>query len=365
MSPAEPQDAGMRVDLDPASPADVPAEALSFPFERIPDGGEVVSVAEGVYWLRMPLPFSLDHINLWLLEARDQWTIVDTGISSPQTRELWQQIIADVLGDKPVTQVICTHMHPDHMGLAGWLCERFDVPLRMTRGEYLTGRVLLTDQRRQPPREALALYRAAGYSEKALAAYTESYGLFAAAVAPLPNAYVRMQDGDRLSIAGREWRVLVGRGHSPEHACLYCPQLSVVIAGDQILPNISSNVSVWPTEPQANPLDDWLNSCAALRAELPADTLVLPSHGSPFIGAGHRLTQLIDHHKEQLDELYRFCRTPCRAVDTFEVLFHKPIRGEEKTIATGEALAHLRQLQRRRLLRVNRDGDGVDWYRQA
>ncbi len=353
------------IDLDPASPAEVPASSLRFPFETPPAPGELIEVAPSVHWLRMPLPFSLEHINLWVLEARDQWTLVDTGINTPATRELWEQIEAGPLAGKPVTGVVCTHMHPDHMGLAGWLCERHGVPLRMTRGEYLYGRILCADAPGEPPQAALDFYRAAGFSDKALGYYSSTFGMFATAVAPMPRDYVRIRDGDRLLLAEREWRVMVGRGHSPEHACLHCPQHKVVIAGDQILPSISSNVSVWPTEPQANPLEEWLESCAAMRAELPEDTLVLPSHGLPFYGAQERLTQLIDHHKEGLDDLYRACREPLRVLDTFDVLFSRPIASGEKTIATGEALAHLRQLERRGLVRARRDEHGVDWYQQT
>ncbi|MEO0971843.1 MAG: MBL fold metallo-hydrolase, partial [Pseudomonadota bacterium] len=309
--------------------------------------------------------FSLEHINLWVIEARDHWVLVDTGINTPQTRELWAQIDEGPLAGKPVASVLCTHMHPDHMGLAGWLCERHGVSLHMTRGEYLYGRVLCQDAPGAPPESAIEFYRAAGFSDGALGHYTRTFGMYAHAVAPPPRDYVRLVEGQRLSLAGREWHVLIGRGHSPEHACLYCPQLQVVIAGDQILPSITSNVSVWPTEPEANPLEEWLASCASLRAELPADTLVLPSHGMPFYGAHTRLTHLIEHHKAALDKLYEACRESRRVLDTFEVLFSRPIEGGEKTIATGEALAHLRHLQRRGLVRARRDEAGTDWYAQA
>lgn len=354
------------IDLDPASPADVPAgDALTFPFPQPPAAGELTAVGDGVHWLRMPLPFSLDHINLWVIEARDQYVLVDTGLNTRVTRELWDRIVARHLGDKPVTVVICTHMHPDHMGLAGWLCERFEAPLSMTRGEYLYGCVLGRDTAQDARAAAAPFYRRAGFSGEALERALHGYGHFAQVVTSPPRAFLRLQDGDRLALAGREWEVLVGRGHSPEHACLYCPEQRLVIAGDQILPTISSNVSVWPTEPQANPLEDWLTSCAALRAQLPEDTLVLPSHGLPFRGVQERLSALIEHHKSQLDTLYRACRQPRRVTDTFEVLFSRPIAPAESTIAAGEALAHLRQLERRGLLRVAGDDDGVDWYRQA
>ena len=213
-------------------PAAIPMEApdgrgLAFTSLPPPEPGILTPVAAGVYWLRMPLPMSLDHINLWVLDDGDGWLLVDSGLGTPATFQLWSRIFADPLADKPVAGVLVTHMHPDHVGAAGWLVDRWDVELSMTREEFLQCRNLVADTGRAVPEEALAFYRSAGWDEAQLEQYQRRFGSYGKVVAPLPNAYTRIADGDTLVIDGRRWRVLVGRGHSPEHACLHCPRMSV------------------------------------------------------------------------------------------------------------------------------------------
>ncbi len=338
------------------------AAELSYPFSAKPEPGELVYVAPGVAWLRMPLPFAPKHINLWLLEDEQGWTIVDTGISSEDTRDLWEQIFARHLNGKPVTRLVVTHMHTDHVGSAGWLAQRWNVELWMSSLEYFTCRVLVADTGKQAPEEALRFYREAGFDEDSLNVYRRRFGMFGSFIDELPQAFRRLADGDHLQMAQQDWQVVVGRGHSPEHACLFCPALNLLIAGDQILPRISSNVSVRPTEPAANPLKDWLDSCRALQKILPADVLVLPSHGYPFHGAHPRLQKLIDDHEVALDKLYELCREPQRGVDTFTTLFERPVNPHSLIIATGESLAHLNYLLAEGRLRVTREQDGVKRY---
>ena len=330
-----------------------------------PDDGCVTPIGPGVLWLRMPLPFSLEHINLWLIEDGDRWVAVDTGLGTNTTEQLWLRVIDKGLQGRVIHRLLVTHMHPDHIGMAGWLCEHFDLVLEMTRTEYLQCRNLVHDTFRQPPREAVRFYRAAGWDDDALRRYTERFGDFGRVVRTLPSAFRRLSDGDQLAINGHTWEVVVGRGHSPEHACLLCPSLNVVISGDQILPGISSNVSVWPTEPYADPLDDWLVSCRQLQDRLPEDVLVLPSHGRPFVGAHQRLRSLVAGHEQALARVLEACSEPMRAVDLLPILFRRTLQGEHWVMATGECLAHLNHLEAQRLLVRERDPDGVDRYCRA
>jgi glyoxylase-like metal-dependent hydrolase (beta-lactamase superfamily II) len=329
-----------------------------------PAAGTLERVADGVSWLRMPLPMVLNHINLWVLEDEAGWWLVDTGINDGTTRGHWEALFAGPLAGRPVAGVIVTHLHPDHVGLAGWLTERFDVPLHMSRTEFLLCRTLVADTGQPAPREAVAFFRGAGYDEEELENYRQRFGGFGRAVAPLPNGFVRLRDGQTLVIGGREWRVVVGTGHSPEHACLHCPELDLVISGDQILPSISSNISVWPTEPEADPLADWLESCERLQRVLPEDVLVLPSHGRPFHGAHVRLRQLIAEHAEGLERLAELCAEPRRAVDVFPALFKSRITAGNLLMATTEAIAHLHYLEARGEL-VRETRDGVHYFRRA
>ena len=207
----------------------------------------------------------LNHINLWLLEDGGGWTVVDTGINDRVTADAWKQLFAGPMRGRPIRRVIVTHLHPDHVGLAGWLVRKFDVQLWMTRTDYLMCRNLVADTGQEAPSEGVRFYRAAGFPESAIEDYKTRFGGFGRGVYKLPNAYRRMQEGDSIEIGEREWEVVIGRGHAPEHACLWCREDNLFISGDQILPRISSNISVFPTEPEANPLQDWLDSCAKLK----------------------------------------------------------------------------------------------------
>lgn len=338
---------------------------LQYPFDTAPEAGSALRVADGVRWLRMPLPFALTHINLWLVRDDDGWAIVDTGVHLPDTVAAWERVNDELLDGRGPTRVFVTHMHPDHVGMAGWLCARFGIELWMTRGEYYTCRVLAADTGREAPAAGVAFYTACGWSDDDIARYRKTFGMFGRAVSPLPEAYRRLQDGQRLLFGGATYQVLMGNGHSPEHACLYDERANVLISGDQILPTISSNVGVWPTEPEANPLRDWLASCRRLRTRLPDDVLVLPAHGKPFRGARQRLTALIDEHERGLERLLALCAEPRRACDVFGALFKGRITGSNLIMATGEAVAHLNWLRAEGALRRRTDDDGVHWYERA
>jgi len=338
---------------------------IDYAFDATPESGQTMPVGDGIQWLRMPLPFDLKFINLWLLEDDGGWAIVDTGISSTLSKNIWRQTFAGTMAGRPVTHVIATHMHPDHMGCAGWLTREFDVDLWMTREEYMLGRLLVADTGKQAPEEGMRFYRAAGYSSDAIAQYRERFGFFGRLVSKLPESYVRVHEGDRLALGSHSWRILIGRGHSPEHACLFCEEQNLLISGDQVLPTISANVSVWPTEPEANPMKHWLESLAAMREQIPEDVLVLPAHGKPFRGAHERINAIISEHTERLDTLLEHCAEPCRAIDTFEALYRRKVPGDHTMMATGEAIAHLHYLMATGDLVAEHDDAGVTWYCRA
>jgi glyoxylase-like metal-dependent hydrolase (beta-lactamase superfamily II) len=346
------------------APLDRPARPqLGYPLGDPPPPGEVKEVASGIYWVCMPLPFALKWINLWLLEDGDGWTVIDTGIAMEQSREHWRAIFASVLGGKPVTRVICTHMHPDHLGLAGWICRKFEAPLWMSRLEYVTGRVLVADTGREAPEDGVKFYRAAGWDEDALDSYKVRFGGFGKMVSRIPDSYHRIEEHDEIEIGGRIWRAVVGNGHCPEHVCLWQEELKLFISGDQVLPRISSNVSVFPTEPDADPLSDWIMSCDKLRLTIPNDVLVLPSHNEPFVGLHERLSNLIEGHERSLDRVEKRLReAPRRAVDLFGALFARKIGGDLLGMATGEAIAHANCLIARGRAKKRVDADGVAWY---
>lgn len=340
-------------------------KGLTYPLgRRAPEAGEALTLAEGVTWARLPVPGALKHINVWLLDDGEGVTLVDTGLDLPMSRDGWEKLFAGPLAGRSVTRIVITHFHPDHVGLAGWLGERFGVPLWMTGEEWLFARMLSADVRDTPPREAFAYWRAAGWDEEQIAREAgKGWGRFAAVVSPVPASFIRMRDGQIIRIGSRDWRVVVGSGHCPEHACLLDEAGGVLIAGDQVLPRITSNISLSLSEPEADPLGDWLDSIDRLQT-LPPHLLVLPSHGEPFTGLHARLQALARGHRERLDALHRHLGEPRRAVDCFPVLFGRKIDDSVIGLATGEAMAHLRRLELEG--RARRDlREGVCWFARA
>ncbi|WP_310498747.1 MBL fold metallo-hydrolase [Sandarakinorhabdus sp.] len=346
------------------SPQDL--RGLHYPLGRwVPTPGTQVEVAPGIHWLRMPLPFGLDHINLWALDAGDGpnggWALVDTGVNMGITKKYWEMLFAGPLAGKPVTRIIVTHYHPDHLGLAGWLCRRWNVPLEIARTEYLLARTLTLDVRDAPPPEAVDFSIRAGWPDEAVEGLRQKpWGNFSKIVSPLPAGFKRIRDKDVLTIGSRRWTVVTGRGHAPEHSCLVSDD-GIMISGDQVLPRITSNVSVYPTEPYADPLGDWLESIDRLR-RIDAGVLVLPAHNEPFTGLHIRLDQLAEDHQDKLEKLQAFCAEPRTAFESFATLFRKPVGESDYGIATGEAVAHLHWLEERGKVRRILGSDGVDRF---
>lgn len=342
---------------------------LDYPHGQTPpELGETIQVAPGVEWVSMPLHMSLKYINVWLIDDGDGWTIVDTGLPYDESREAWRKLLGErVTETKPLKRVIITHMHPDHVGLAGWLCHKWGAELWMSRLEYITCRMLVADTGREAPKAGTDFYKRAGWSEDQLEHYRKRFGSFGRGVTPMPDAYRRLSDGDAFEMAGQTWEVIMGSGHSPEHACLFCPALNVVISGDQLLPRISSNVSVHPTEPAANPLSDWITSCKKMKSRLPEDVLVLPAHNEPFTGAHKRLQHLVDGHFVALGRLKQRLASDgaMTVLDTFTCIFGRAIKEDEVGMASGEAIAHLNFLVEQGDVRVETKENGVDLYALA
>jgi len=339
-------------------PPPKPPAGMDYPFPERPQPGGLVEVGPGVFWLRMPLPFALDHINLWLLEDGDGWTIVDTGICRDEVKALWRELLAGPMAGRPVKRVIVTHFHPDHVGLAGWLAAELAVAVWMSQTEWLMAALLHGDELGEVAGRQVAFYRRHGLAEDWLEPVAARGNAYRKRVSAPPPAYRRIVEGEVIDVGGRGWRVIVGTGHAPEHACLYCESLGILISGDQILPKITPNVSVFATEPDANPLKLYLDSLQRFRP-LPAGTLVLPSHGLPFLGLSARLDHLRVHHDARLDEVLAACTAPRSAAEIIPVLFRRTLDSHQITFAMGESLAHLAYLSAVGRLRQEHGADGV------
>ena len=334
-------------------------------FEGEPPLGETIEVAPGLHWLRMPLPFKLNHINLWLLEDGDGWTIIDTGICTDEVKAAWQTLFSGTMAGRPVQRVIVTHFHPDHVGLAGWLTDTFEAPLHMPLTEWAFGRMLAGCDPADSAGQYDSFYQRAGFTPDMMETVGRRIGGYGARISTIPTAFHRLSEGDDLLIGDRTWRVIVGRGHSPEHACLYCAADDILISGDQVLPKISPNVSVWPQEPDGRPLGQFLASLDHIAEQIGGDPMVLPSHNWPFRGLHARLQDLQDHHMDRLEETLATLDAPRCALDVQQALFKRPLDEHQMFFAIGETLAHLHHLMHQGRVTRSTGGDGIDLFSRA
>lgn len=311
--------------------------------DALPEPGTAMTVADGVRWVRMPLPFALNHVNLYLLDDGDGWVLVDCGLGNDTTRELWTRILESQLDGRPITQIIVTHYHPDHMGSAGWLMGRTEAGLWMTRSEWLSARAIRLDDTEELLDGIVAFYKRTGLGDTDVADMRTLGNSYRRMVAPIPLTFNRLAPDTVLEIGGRRWVVVIGSGHSPEHACLYCPEAGLMLGGDFLLPRISPNISVWWNEPDGNPLQDYLKFLDSLDA-IADDALILPSHDRPYRGVKARAVDLAEHHERRLDLAESVCRVPSTAIDVMNAMFQRKMDPHQTRFAVGESLAHLNQL---------------------
>jgi len=316
---------------------------IRFPFEAPPAEGEVIEVADRILWVRLPLPMALDHVNIFALEDYDGWTLIDTGIGGRRSLSIWRALLDGPLKGRPVARVLLTQHHPDHVGLAGWFQAELGAEVLATRTAWLMARMLQLDEQPLPSGETLAHWRRAGMSSEMLAERAKQRPFnFADCVHPVPLGFTRLDEGQVLHLGGRDWTVRLGNGHAPDHATLWAD--GIVLGGDQFLPTISPNLGLYATEPEADPVGDWLTSCRAFQAFAKEDDLILPGHNLPFTGLPLRLGQLIDNHEGALDRLRAFLKTPHTATDCFQTIFKRSIGEGEYGLALVEAYAHVMHL---------------------
>lgn len=341
------------------------AAGIRYPWDTPPAEEEAIEVAKGVLWMRLPLPMKLDHVNVYALDDGDSWTIVDTGFDSKRCRAIWKTLMAGPLGGKPISRVVVTHHHPDHVGLAGWFQTEHGASLWTTRTAWLFARMLQLDEQAVPRQETLDFYRACGmdednYNQRA----SERPFNFADVVAPMPLGFKRIKQDDVIEMGGRKWTVHIGNGHAPEHATFWSQDDNLVLSGDQILPSISSNIGVYATEPEADPVADWLEACERLKQHARDDQLILGGHKLPFTGAPLRMKQLIENHHGALKRLVEHLDTPQTAAECFQPLFKRQIDGGAYGLALVEALAHLNHLyQVGAASRTTREDGAYLWHR--
>ncbi|WP_420862253.1 MBL fold metallo-hydrolase [Algirhabdus cladophorae] len=318
---------------------------LRYPWDTPPAEGCTTQVADGVFWIRMPLPMALDHVNCYALDDGDSWTIVDTGFASKRSRSIWTKVLAGPLAGKPVGRVIVTHHHPDHIGLAGWFQTEHGAELVCTRTTWLFARMLVLDAHDLPKPETLEFWKRAGMDADVLAQRSAERPFnFADCVAPMPLGFTRIQQDSVIQFGGRTWDVHIGNGHSPEHATFWSRDDNLVLSGDQIIPSISSNLGVYATEPDADPVAEWLEACERLGRLAREDHLVLGGHKLPFAGLPVRMRQLIDNHHGALRRLEEHLTEARAAGDCFLPLFKRNISGGEYGLALVEAVAHCNHL---------------------
>lgn len=337
-----------------------PDLALDHPFPTAPAPGRCLEVAPGILWTRLPLPFRLDHVNVYLIEDKGGWAVLDTGIGNQETKEVWERLLAGPLAGRKLTRLVVTHMHPDHVGAAGWLADKLSLPLDMTETEYLSALLLLSDPDALATDPYLGFYVRNGLDPVATEAVMTRGHDYLRMLTGLPKTFRRVIAGDKLMIGGRSFEVLTGGGHASEQMMLHCPEANLFFAADQVLARISPNVSVYPRDPHGDPLGIFLRSLRSLKAQIPADALVLPGHDLPFRGLHDRVDAMARHHEERCQVIVKACtERPLSAAELVPHVFHRPLDPHQTGFAFSEILAHVNYLIRRGRLSSVSSPDGI------
>ena len=337
---------------------------IRYPWDQPPENGEITEIAEGVMWLRLPLPMKLDHVNIYILDDGDGWTLIDTGIKTRKVMGMWKHLIDNILSGKPIKRVIATHHHPDHIGLHGWFVENYGAEYLSTQVAYLTARMLTLDTQEAYLDSQIDFYRRAGMrSDLFEARKSERPFNFSDIVHPIPIGFKKISEGDKIEMGGRTWDIRVDHGHAPYHATFWSCDDGLVLSGDQIIPSISSNIGVYPTEPDSNPLKEWMASCDRLKEFSNDDNLALPGHKLPFVGIPLRLKQLLENHSGALDRLRLDLKTPKTAGEVMPAIFKRNIEDGEYSLGLVEALAHCNYLWHAGEVTRTLGNDGVyQWH---
>jgi len=332
---------------------------LSFPFAEPPGTGEVIEVAPGILWTRIPLPFRLDHVNIYLIDDGDGWAVLDTGIDDDRTRDVWQALLSGPLAGRRITRLIVSHHHPDHIGLAGWLCRKLDIPLLTSQASYLGCINISLRPGALDAKPYRDFYERHGMTSGAVDLITSQGHRYLKMVTPLPPTFLRLVSGDTLKLGGREFEITSGDGHAPEQLMLYCAADNFFLAADQVIAKISPNISVWAVEPEGDPLGLYLRSLNSIRKTVPADTLVIPGHQLPFNGLHERCVELADHHAARCRVIEEACRERPRTVaEIVPILFSRALDPHQMSFAFSEAHAHVNYMVRQEVLTqfVGKDG---------
>ncbi|HEV2675902.1 MAG TPA: MBL fold metallo-hydrolase [Aliidongia sp.] len=349
--------------MSSSSPA-AAAAGLTFPQATPPEPGGLVEIAPGVLWLRLALPFALNHVNIYLIEDDGGWAVLDTGLGDDETRAAWEAVLAGPLAGSRLTRLIVTHFHPDHVGLAGWLCERHGLALHMSQTEYLFSLSIQLDRAGTADEQLRVFHRTTGLNEEQIEQVVGRGHSYLKRTTGLPPTFLRLMAGDRLDLGGRGFDVSTGGGHAPEQVMLFQPESKLFFSADQVLAKISPNVSVWSMEPEADPLGLYLSSLAEIRATLPEDAFVVACHNLPFYGLHRRIDELAAHHQQRCGEILDACRAePKSAADIIPILFRRPLDAHQTGFAVGEVVAHLNYMMRRRELSRETGRDGIHLYR--
>ncbi|MCB9504465.1 MAG: MBL fold metallo-hydrolase [Deferribacteres bacterium] len=333
-------------------------------YKTTPEPGKTQEVAPFVHWVCMPMPFLPGFVNCWLLESEDGFTLVDTGVNNTRTRTLWKQILEQHCSQKPLRRLIITHYHPDHIGLAGWFTQEYNVQLHMTQIEWLYARALFLLSDAALGEIMVDFYRRCDCEDEFLRFAQQSGNTYAHTVSPIPHSFRRIRQSQELLLTHTTWQSQCSAGHSPAQLTLHNPMDEVMITSDEILPHITPNISVWPDEPFANPLQDYLDSLQNFE-HISAETTMLPAHGYPTKDLPFRLKQLAHHHDGRLEKIYNSCKNPQTASEVASTMLGTEVGLQQVFFAIGEAVAHLNYLVEKGELVRSEEKNNIWRYSQS